>query len=67
MSNVVPLPVAKLSEISSRSNVMKVVKSRDRIHDVIKQYNQLIRIMKFTKTAPRLGVKGKNFTKTPTI
>lgn len=36
MSNVVPLPVAKLSEISSRSNVMKVVKSRDRIHDVIK-------------------------------
>jgi len=23
--------------------------------------------MKFTKTAPRLGVKGKNFTKTPTI
>ena len=41
--------------------------NKDRIHDVIKEYNGLLRLMKLKQTAPRLGVKGKTFTKSPTI
>lgn len=40
---------------------------KDRIHDVIKEYNSLLRLMKLKQTAPRLGVKGSTFTKAPTI
>ena len=62
LTNVVPLPVTKLQAVTSRPNIIKVVKRKDKIHDVIDEYNRLVRIMKLSKTYPRLGVKGKNFT-----
>jgi hypothetical protein len=67
LGNIVPLPVAKLTAVSAKSNIIKAVLNRDRIHDVIKEYNSLLRLMKLKQTAPRLGVKGKTFTKSPTI
>jgi hypothetical protein len=45
---------------------MKAIKSKDRIHLIITEYNNLLKIMQLKKTN-RLGVKGKNFTKNPTI
>jgi hypothetical protein len=41
--------------------------NKDKIHDVIKEYNSLLRLMKLKNTVPRLGIKGKTFTKTPSI
>lgn len=67
LANVIPLPVVKLNEVSARSNIIKTVLHKDRIHDVIKEYNSLLRLMKLKQTAPRLGVKGSTFTKSPTI
>lgn len=32
LTNVVPLPVAKLSEVSSRDYLIKAVKHQDKIH-----------------------------------
>ena len=46
---------------------MKIIKKKDKIHDVIQDYNQLLKIMKLNKTAPRIGVKGKSFTLAPTL
>ena len=33
----------------------------------MKEFNSLLRLMNLKKTGPRLGIKGKNFTKSPTI
>jgi hypothetical protein len=62
LTNVVPLPVTKLQSVTSRPNVLRVVRKKDKIHDVIEEYNRLIRIMTLSKTKSRLGVRGKNFT-----
>jgi len=35
-TNVVPLPVVKLSEISARESIIKTVKHQDKIHEAIK-------------------------------
>jgi hypothetical protein len=67
LSNVVPLPIPKFSSVTSRSNIIQVVKSKDRLYDIMTEFNGLLRLMKLKKTTPRLAVKGKNFTKTPTI
>jgi hypothetical protein len=34
---------------------------------VIEEYNKLLKIMQIKKLTPKLAVKGKNFTKSPTI
>lgn len=67
LTNVVPLPIAKLSEVNSREYLLKAIKNHDKIHEAIKEYNTLLRISQLEKTKPRLGVKGNKFTKTPTI
>jgi hypothetical protein len=67
LANVVPLPTAKFSEVLTRNNIMKTIKSKDKIHHIIAEYNNLLKLMQLKKTNPRLGVKGKNFTKSPTI
>lgn len=36
LGNIVPLPVVKLNEVSARSNIIKTVLNRDKIHEVIK-------------------------------
>jgi hypothetical protein len=35
LGNVVPLPVAKLSAISSREQLVKSIKKKDTIHEII--------------------------------
>jgi hypothetical protein len=67
LGNVVPLPVAKLSLVSHRSTMMKAVQTRDKLQEVIKEYNDLLRLMTLKKASGKLGVRGKNFTKSPTI
>lgn len=52
---------------TSRSNVLKTIKKKDKIHDVIQDYNQMLKVMKLKKTAPRIGVKGKSFTLAPSL
>ena len=64
LTNVVPMPQSKMKSVTARTNVLKVVKKKDKIHDVIEEYNRLIRIMTLSQTYPRLGVKGKNCTAT---
>ena len=67
LSNIVPLPIPKFSSVTSRSNIIHVVKFKDRLFDIMKEFNSLLRLMNLKKTGPRLGIKGKNFTKSPTI
>ena len=67
LTNVVPLPVAKLSEVNTREYLIKAVKHQDKIHEVIREYNRLLGLSKLERTQPRLGVKGKKFTKGPSI
>ena len=67
LTNIVPIPMAKMSQVTSRTNLIKMVKNKDNIHDVIEQYNKMLRIAKIKKTVPRLGIKGKTFTKNPTL
>ena len=57
----------KFSSVTSRSNMIKVVKSKDRLYDIMNEFNALLRLMNLKKTVPRLGIKGTNFTKSPTI
>lgn len=59
--------MAKLDGVMNRSNMMKTIKRKDAIHSVIDEYNKLLRICKLKKTAPRIGVKGRNFTRAPTL
>jgi len=47
--------------------MIKAVKHQDKIHEAIQEYNNLLKIAKMQKTMPKLGVKGKKFTKSPTI
>jgi hypothetical protein len=35
LSNIVAIPMPKLSDVNSRSNMIKVLKNKDKIHDVI--------------------------------
>ena len=67
LTNIVPLPVAKLSEVNSREYLIKAVKHQDKIHEVIREYNNLLKIAQLEKTIPKLGIKGQKFTKSPTI
>lgn len=67
LGNVVPLPMAKMEGATSRSNLMKTIKKKDTIHEVIDEYNKLLRICRLNKTKPRIGIKGKNFTRAPTL
>jgi hypothetical protein len=67
LTNVVPLPVAKLCEVSSREYLQKAVKHQDKIHEVIREYNNLLKLSQLEKTKPKLGIKGTKFTKSPTI
>ena len=67
MGNIVPIPFAKMGEVSSRKNVSKILKKKDPIHDVIEEYNKLLRITRLKKTKPKIGVRGHNFTKSPTL
>lgn len=36
LTNIVPLPTAKLSEVNSREYLFKAVKNQDKIHQAIK-------------------------------
>ncbi len=36
LTNIIPLPVIKLNQISARSNIIKTVLHKDKIHEVIK-------------------------------
>lgn len=67
MSNIIPIPTVKVGEISSRKNMHKIIKKKDPIHDVIEEYNRLLKITRMKKTKPKIGIKGKNFTKSPTL
>ena len=70
MKNIVPLPVTKMEQVTSRSNVIKTIKIKDRTFDLIEEYNQLLKLTKFkvkSLTKPKLGVKGANFVKNPTF
>ena len=67
LGNIVPLPFAKTEGASSRSNLLKTIKKKDPIHQVIEEYNKLLRICKLKKTKPKIGVRGHNFTKPPTL
>ena len=35
LTNIVPLPVVKLSEISARESIIKTVRHQDKIHEAI--------------------------------
>lgn len=67
LGNIIPLPVSKINSVTSRNNVMKTIKKKDIIHLVIEEYNQLLKISKTKKTTNKLGIRGKNFTKPPTL
>ena len=67
MSNIIPIPTVKVGEISSRKNMHKIIKKKDPIHDVIEEYNRLLKITRMKKIKPKIGIKGKNFTKSPTL
>jgi hypothetical protein len=67
----VPLPIAKIEQITSRTNFINKIKNKDKIHDIIEEYNNLLKMTKFKlnnlMNKPKLGIKGKNFTKNPTF
>ena len=50
-------------------NLIARSKNKDKINDIIEDFNTLLRIHKLKKaqTTKILGVKGKNFTKNPTF
>jgi hypothetical protein len=59
------------AEVNSKrnTNLLANKKNKDKIHDIIDEFNTLLRISKLAKarTTKILGVKGKNFTKNPTF
>lgn len=67
LGNIVPLPIAKMQGVTSRSNLIKIIQKKDTIHHVIEEYNRLLRICKMKKTRQKIGVKGTNFTRSPTL
>ncbi len=67
MGNIVPIPQIKMGEVTSKKNMTKLLKKKDPIHDVIEEYNKLLRITRMKKTKPKIGVRGHNFTKSPTL
>ena len=67
MGNVIPIPMIKVGEANSRKNMNKLLKKKDPIHDVIEEYNRLLRVTRMKKTKPKIGIRGHNFTKSPTL
>lgn len=51
-------------------NLMNKKKNQDKLHDIIDEFNVLLRMSKLKKarsSSKIIGVKGKNFTKNPTF
>jgi len=46
---------------------MNKLKSKDRIHDVIEDYNNLLKIYKLNTNKVFLGIKGNHYIQTPSI
>lgn len=67
LSNVVPIPVAKLSAVTARSNVLKSISKKETIHDIIEEYNALLQLSKMEKSRGPIGIRGHQFTKSPTL
>lgn len=67
LGSVIGIPTIQMGEVSSRKNMGKILKKKDPIHDVMGEYNRLLRITKLNKTQAKLGVRGHNFTKKPTL
>lgn len=47
--------------------MIKQIKNKDKIHDVLDEFNNLLKIQKLNKTIPKIGIRGKNYTKGPTF
>ena len=67
LTNVVPIPAPKLQAVTARKSVLKTIRKRDKIHDIIEEYNRLVHIMTLGKIKPKIGIRGRNFTQTPTL